>query len=88
MLEQEDGENWDQSTRGTQGLISRRFPLHFAMNLGHGEVIEDEVGPPRVETHVNEHAQFWTYRAWAEWMAASNWRELEANHSPPPSGYV
>ena len=35
-LEQEDGENWDQSTRGTRGVVARRYPLHFAMGLGTG----------------------------------------------------
>ena len=59
MLEQEDGENWDQSTRGTAGTVARRYPLHYAMNLGRGEVIEDETGPPYIDTHVNEHAQLW-----------------------------
>ena len=88
MLEQDDGENWDQSTRGTMGTVSRRYPLNFAMNRGHGEVIEDEHGPGRIETHVNEHAQLWTYRAWAEWMAAEDWPALKRNHSPSPSGTV
>jgi hypothetical protein len=88
ILEQEDGENWDQSTRATLGTISRRYPLHFAMGLGHGEVIEDEAGPPHIETPVNEHAQLWTYRAWAEWMAAESWDDLKKNHSPSPSGSV
>lgn len=88
MLEQEDGENWDQSTRGTMGTVARRYPLNFAMALGRGEIIEDELGPPRIETHINEHAQLWTYRAWAEWMAAESWQDLKANHSASPSGLV
>ena len=70
MLEQEDGENWDQSTRGTAGTVSKRYPLNYSMGLGHGEIIEEELGPPRIITGVNEHAQLWHYRAWAEWMAA------------------
>ena len=49
MLEQEDGENWDQSTRGTSGTVSKRYPLNYAMNLGHGEIIEDEGGPPYID---------------------------------------
>jgi phenylpropionate dioxygenase-like ring-hydroxylating dioxygenase large terminal subunit len=88
LLEQEDGENWDQSTRGTMGTVSRRFPLNFSMNRGRGEVIEDELGPPRIETNINEHPQLWTYRAWSEWMAADSWQELKANHSAVPSGKV
>ena len=88
LFEQEDGENWGESTRGTLGLVSRRFPLNFAMNVGRGEIIEDELGPPRIESHVNEHAQLWIYRAWAEWMAARDWRDLKEHHSPAPSGFV
>jgi hypothetical protein len=30
------------------------------MNVGRGEVIDEEAGPPRILTHVNEHAQLWT----------------------------
>ena len=83
-LEQEDGENWDQSTRGTQGAVARRYPLHFAMGLGHGEMSKDETGAGHVYTKVNEHAQLWTYRAWAEWMAAESWKELKERHSLVP----
>ena len=83
-LEQEDGENWDQSTRGTRGVIARRYPLHFAMGLGHGEVLKDNSGSGHIWTKVNEHPQLWTYRAWAEWMAAENWQELKRRHSSVP----
>jgi hypothetical protein len=81
MLEQEDGENWDQSTRGAMGAVSSRHPLNYAMGLGHGEVVSPEDGPTRVETLINEHAQLWTYRAWADFMAAKDWEELKAVHS-------
>jgi hypothetical protein len=29
MLEQDDGENWDQSTRAARGMVGRRYPLNF-----------------------------------------------------------
>jgi phenylpropionate dioxygenase-like ring-hydroxylating dioxygenase large terminal subunit len=81
MLEQEDGENWDQSTRGTVGTVARRFPLNYQMNLGRGEIIEDELSPPRIELNsTSEHPQLWHYRNWAQWMAADSWAELKANH--------
>ena len=83
MLEQDDGENWDQSTKGTKGVVASRFPLNYAMGLGHGEVIDDEIGPPRIMSHVNEHVQLWTYRAWSEYMAAESWADLKANHTKP-----
>jgi phenylpropionate dioxygenase-like ring-hydroxylating dioxygenase large terminal subunit len=83
-LEQEDGENWDQSTRGTRGVVARRYPLNFSMGLGHGELQKDDTGTGHVFTKVNEHAQLWTYRAWAEWLAAEDWQELKQRHSLVP----
>ena len=84
MLEQDDGENWGQSTLGATGVVSRRFPLNFSAGRGHGQMIEDEGGPPYVETVVNEHAQLWHYRAWSEWMAADSWQDLRRTHSRVP----
>jgi len=83
-LEQEDGENWDQSTRGTRGVIARRRPLNFSMGLGHGEVAKADSGSGHIMTKINEHAQLWTYRAWAEWMAAESWTDLKQRHSLVP----
>ncbi len=81
MFEQEDGENWDQSTAGARGVISSRHPLNYAMGIKHGVVLHQEGTAPRVETHMNEHAQLWTYRAWADFMTAENWDELRTNHA-------
>ncbi len=88
MLEQDDGENWDQSTRAMRGVVTKRYPIHYAMGLGHDEVIDDETGPPHVETAVNEHAQLWHYQGWADWMAAESWADLKAHHAPLPVGIV
>jgi hypothetical protein len=83
MFEQEDGENWDQSTFGARGTVARRHPLHYGMAVGHGKIVADDLGPPRVETLTNEHCQLWFYRCWAEMMAAANWQELQETHSRP-----
>ncbi|MGE3983853.1 MAG: aromatic ring-hydroxylating dioxygenase subunit alpha [Dehalococcoidia bacterium] len=84
LLEQEDGENWGESTKAARGVISMRYPLNFAMNNGRGQVTTEEGGPPFIETNVNEHAQIWLYRAWSEWMSADSWSDLKANHSAVP----
>ena len=85
MLEQDDGENWDQSTRQTQGVVARRYPLNFAMNLGHGEPIQpSDSGPRYMDVAINEHAQLWTYRAWAEWMDADSWASLKQHRRSAP----
>jgi hypothetical protein len=81
--EQDDGENWDQSTRGAIGVVSRRYPLHYAMGKGHGEIIEDELSPPRIENFINEHAQLWMYKVWAEMLTAPTWDDYRKNHSRP-----
>jgi phenylpropionate dioxygenase-like ring-hydroxylating dioxygenase large terminal subunit len=86
FLEQDDGENWDQSTRQTMGVIARRYPLNFSMNLGHAEVITPaDGGAPYVDTAINEHAQLWTYRAWADWMDAESWAALKASRTLVPA---
>jgi 3-phenylpropionate/trans-cinnamate dioxygenase alpha subunit len=84
MLEQDDGENWDQSTRGQRGVVSGRYPLNYIVGKGHGDMIIDELGPPRIDGLRSEHAQLWTYRAWSEWMKAESWHDLRANHSRLP----
>jgi phenylpropionate dioxygenase-like ring-hydroxylating dioxygenase large terminal subunit len=88
FLEQDDGENWDQSTRGTRGVVARRYPLHFAMGLGHGDIQKIEGGPGYIDTKVNEHAQLWAWRSWAEWMEAADWQALKRDRTPPPTGSV
>lgn len=64
-------------------MVAGRFPLNYTMGKGHGEIVDDENGPTRVETLVSEHGQLWHYRAWSEFMAAESWAELKANHSRP-----
>jgi hypothetical protein len=58
------------------------------MGLGHGEVAVGANDERFVEGLVSEHGQRWLYRAWTEWMAARDWADLEANHSPPPAGVI
>ena len=82
LVEQDDSENWEQSTKGSKGAISRKVPIHYGMGLGHGDYVEELGGPPLIETQATEHPQRWFYRGWAEWMAAESWAELQANHSP------
>ena len=88
LLEQDDGENWSHSTRGAKGTVTRRRPINLSMGQGHDRVEVDASGQSRIETVVNEHAQRWIYRSWQEWMQASSWEELMANHSTPPTGTV
>ena len=88
FLEQDDSENWGQSTKGASGIVSRRYPLHYGMGLGHGEQRQGDGSPPWIETKANEHAQRWFYRSYAEWMAAESWPDLKQAHSLAPSNSV
>jgi hypothetical protein len=83
VLEQEDGENWAQSTVQTVGLRSQRVPQVLKMNLGQGKVIRDGQSPPRIEGSTTEHAQLWTYASWAAWMSGCDWDELRQRTTPP-----
>ena len=88
LLEQDDGENWDQSTRGTRGVVARRHPLNFAMGLGHGRVQGADQSPGYIDTTVNEHAQLWIWQSWADWMEAEDWQALRRDHSRPPADAI
>ena len=41
-------------------------------------------GPAHIDTRLNEHAQLWHYRSWAEWMAADSWPDLKATFTRAP----
>jgi phenylpropionate dioxygenase-like ring-hydroxylating dioxygenase large terminal subunit len=88
LLEQDDGENWSQSTRTSQARSSQKLGHNLKMGIGKDEVIAGGNGEHYIETCVNEHGQRWFYRCWAEWIAARDWAELRANHSPVPEGIV
>jgi 3-phenylpropionate/trans-cinnamate dioxygenase alpha subunit len=82
FFEQDDAENWDMSTRGMRG-IAGDYPITFNLEIGRGRLIHDEGGPPHIESGVNEHPQLWQWRCWADWMAATSWADLKANHVRP-----
>ncbi|MCD5422698.1 aromatic ring-hydroxylating dioxygenase subunit alpha [Rhodococcus pyridinivorans] len=84
LLEQEDGENWVQSTVQAGGDQSSQVPQALKMNLGKEKIIHEH-GLARIEGNVNEHAQLWTYRAWVEWMSGQGWDSLRENTIPGDS---
>lgn len=81
LLEQEDGENWAQATTQTRGIASRRIKHLLNMGLGRGKLIH-EGGLARIEGLTSEHAQLWTYYAWAQWMKGLNWDGLRQATTP------
>jgi nitrite reductase/ring-hydroxylating ferredoxin subunit len=83
VFEQDDGENWGESTTGTKSVVIRKYPLNYSMNIGRGQVVSDETGPPRIDTSTNEHSQLWFYEAWTKWMTAESWPQLQSMQEPP-----
>ncbi|MBA4013735.1 MAG: hypothetical protein C0481_17880 [Phenylobacterium sp.] len=88
LLEQDDGENWSQSTRASRGVVSRSLGHNLQMGLGHDQAIAGPDGGAAIATCISEHGQRWLYQSWTEWLAAKDWADLKANHSAPPQGTV
>lgn len=88
LLEQDDGENWSQSTRAARGVVGSRLGQTLQMGLGKDEVQTGAAGEHYIETRINEHGQRWFYRGWTDWMTSRNWAELSANHAAAPEGVV
>ena len=82
LLEQDDGENWSQSTMQTRGVASQRVKHVLNMGLGRGKVTREH-GLARIEGLTNEHGQLWTYHSWAQWMKGLDWAALRAATTPP-----
>jgi len=75
LLEQEDGENWSQSTMQTRGDQNKLIPQALKMGLGRGKVRHED-GLHVIESPVSEYGQLWTYHAWKEWLKNPSWAEL------------
>ena len=76
MLEQDDGENWDQSTRGVRGVVCRRYPLNYADGHRPRRVHQRRGRPaPHRRPPSTSTTSSGSYRAWAELMAADSWAD-------------
>jgi len=82
FLEQDDGENWWQSTSTSKGVAMRGIRHLLRMDHGTGKVIKEN-GLARIESAGSEHGQLWTYHCWAQWMKGLGWDELRKSTEPP-----
>lgn len=82
LLEQDDGENWNQSTVQTRGTASRRVRHLVNMGVGRGKVVKEH-GLARIEGLTSEYGQLWMYHSWAQWMKGLGWDELREATTPP-----
>lgn len=55
LLEQDDGENWSQSTRASRGAVGRKYKHNLTMALGHDEIVEDPDSGLRTASHRHRH---------------------------------
>ncbi|WP_051792700.1 aromatic ring-hydroxylating oxygenase subunit alpha [Amycolatopsis jejuensis] len=82
LFEQEDGENWAQSTLQVHGPGSQQVPQLLSMDLARGKVIKEH-DLARIEGTSNEHAQLWLYHSWVQWMKGLGWAALREATTPP-----
>ncbi len=73
-FEQDDMDNWGQSTKAARGAIARRYPANIQMGLGHEETSEHF--PGRYGVWFSEISQRAMYARWAEMMAAESWSDI------------
>jgi nitrite reductase/ring-hydroxylating ferredoxin subunit len=74
MVEQDDMENWTAAQRGTEGMISRKYPFNYqlAMGLARRSRADEWLGSDVTITEdVAEHNQRAFYARWARLMAAA-----------------
>ncbi len=88
LLEQDDGENWIQSTRAARGVVGATLGQTLQMGIGKDEARRGPAGEHFIDTTINEHGQRWFYRGWVDWMTAGDWGELRGHHTPLPQGMV
>jgi nitrite reductase/ring-hydroxylating ferredoxin subunit len=70
-FEQDDMDNWQACTQTCRGVVSRRFPLHTQMGLGHDRFDPDlKAWASEFRLSENNHRHF--YHRWAQLMAASS----------------
>jgi ethylbenzene dioxygenase alpha subunit len=75
ILEMDDGENWEHSTRANAGYVTRHQTLCYAM-APEGQ-LHDPALPGVVHSgQLSDANQRLFYKRWAEMMDAQNWAEI------------
>jgi phenylpropionate dioxygenase-like ring-hydroxylating dioxygenase large terminal subunit len=76
MFEQDDMDNWELSTKAAGGMISRNYPLHYAMGIGHENWADDGVVARQIDAINDESNQRAFYRGWSQFASGASWDEL------------
>jgi hypothetical protein len=72
--EEDDMDNWKQSTTAGKGYLGKRMPVHVEMGLGHEGFHEDL--PGRTSPLFSEINQRALYSRWQEMMSADSWQDI------------
>ncbi len=70
-FEQDDMDNWQACTQTCRGVVSRRFPLHTQMGLGHDR-FDPALSAWASEFRLSENNHRHFYQRWAQLMAANS----------------
>jgi phenylpropionate dioxygenase-like ring-hydroxylating dioxygenase large terminal subunit len=80
-FEQDDMDNWQGCTEAGRGAVARRYPLNYAMGLGH-ERYDPDLGAWASDYRYSESNQRAFYGRWARLMTGASWKELGAEAEP------
>ena len=75
MFEQDDMDNWGQSTNSGLGIIGKRYPQLIQMGMGH-EMERPPMPGKTTPGSVNEISQRSIYARWQEFMDARSWKDI------------
>lgn len=68
LFEEDDGENWEQSTLACNGTVASTLPLNYQIGHGHQKILHDEGLPDRLDGLFTEYGQLSMLRRWADMM--------------------
>jgi 3-phenylpropionate/trans-cinnamate dioxygenase alpha subunit len=74
-FEMDDGENWDECTNASKGVMGRRDVMNYQMGLGHQQTHEELPGLVSPGA-MAEHNQRGFYKRWAEMIGAETWADV------------
>ena len=75
MFEQDDMDNWRQSSEAGLSLLSRRGHYIISMAMGH-EIVDHPELPGTLWPNVNEGPQRSLYTRWQEMLGAASWADI------------
>ncbi|MPZ14106.1 MAG: Rieske 2Fe-2S domain-containing protein [Chloroflexi bacterium] len=86
MFEQDDMDNWELSTQAAGRTISRNYPLHYGMGLGHEGWEDDGVVSRQINAINDESNQRAFYYGWDDFISSGNWDALRRKRAAWESG--